>query len=350
MKLNASKKRMFRTDFLRADAADGRTTLTLHFVWVLSAILICAEPAGCEEPAKDIPTAGDAAQVIDLWPQEPPAWAGTAEQEHDTSGPNGNKVAGKSVIRLGHVSKPQLHLYAAKPDAPHAKTMVLICPGGGYSILAWDLEGTEIAAQFNSLGFSAAVLKYRVPTRQMEQAWLPPVQDVQRAISIIRSGRTAQSGADQEGIAFDQVGLVGFSAGGNAAVRAAASGGRRFYSAIDETDESNCQPDFAGLIYPWLMIEAAAKVKPGDTNLGILPELTIDSSTPPMFMAHAHDDPISCKNSVELFSQLQDKGIRGELHVYSGGGHGFGARDKNVAAANWPEQMAKWLTSLPTTK
>jgi acetyl esterase/lipase len=281
-----------------------------------------------------------ATEQHDLWPNEPPAWAGTSEEERDTSGPDGGKVAGKPVIRLGHVAKPQLHLYPASENAAHAKTMVLICPGGGYSILAWDLEGTEIASQFNSLGFSAAVLKYRVPTRQMDQAWLPPVQDVQRAISMIRSMPTIQ------GQPFDRVGLVGFSAGANAASRASAAGSKRFYDPIDKIDEASCQPDFAGLIYPWLMIESPAKVKPGQANLGILPELVIDSATPPIFLAHAIDDPISCKNSVELFSRLHEQGVSAELHVYAGGGHGFGARDKEVAAANWPEQMAKWLVAI----
>jgi acetyl esterase/lipase len=306
---------------------------------VLVSLFSLLAPTDAEAQAAES-AADSATEQKPLWPNDPPAWAGTQEQEHDTSGPDGGKVAGKSVIRLGHVSTPQLHLYPASADADHAKTMVLICPGGGYSILAWDLEGTEIASQFNALGFSAAVLKYRVPTRQMEQAWLPPVQDVQRAISLLRSQPTASGGT------FDRVGLVGFSAGGNAASRASAAGGKRFYEPIDKADEASCQPDFAGLIYPWLMIESPAKAKPGQSNAGILPELKIDSSTPPMFLAHAIDDPISCKNSVDLFSRLHEQGIPAELHVYAGGGHGFGARDKNVAAANWPEQMAKWLIAI----
>jgi endo-1,4-beta-xylanase len=278
--------------------------------------------------------------VVDLWPQSPPVWTPPSGEEHDTSGADGRNVAGRSVVRLGNVSKPQLHVYPAAADAEHAKTMIVICPGGGYSILAWDLEGTEIAEQFNALGFSAAVLKYRVPTRSMDQPWRPPVQDVQRALSLIRSGDVKETKE------LSRVGLVGFSAGGNAAARAATAGGRRFYDRVDQADEASCQPDFVGLIYPWLMVPAKDEKKSAQNDLGILPELTVDASTAPMFFAHANDDPISCRNSVEMFSLLQQHGVPAELHIYTGGGHGFGARDKSVAAANWPEQMAKWLMAI----
>ena len=283
---------------------------------------------------------GSDVMVIDLWPQSPPAWTQPSGEERDTSGADGRNVAGRSVIRLGNVSKPQLHVYPAAADAEHATTMIVICPGGGYSILAWDLEGTEIAEQFNALGFSAAVLKYRVPTRSMDQPWMPPVQDVQRALSLIRSGNI-------KGVKdLDRVGLVGFSAGGNAAARAATTGGRRFYERVDEADEASCEPDFVGLIYPWLMVPAKDDKKATQNELGILPELEISASTAPMFLAHANDDPISCRNSLEMFASLQDRGVLAELHIYTGGGHGFGARDKTVAAANWPAQMAKWLTTI----
>jgi acetyl esterase/lipase len=281
---------------------------------------------------------------LDLWPQSPPAWIGTNEAERDTSGSDGRDVAGKPVIRLGHVSKPQLHYFPAAADrVKDPETVILICPGGGYSILAWDLEGTEIASQFNALGYSAAVVKYRVPTRQTDQAWLPPVQDIQRAVSMLRQSSSSQ-GNDFH---FKRVGVVGFSAGGNAAARVATAAGKRFYDAIDAVDNASCQVDFAGLIYPWLMIEDPAKAKADNTKPhGIIPDLTINESTPPMFFTHAIDDGISYRNSSELFDVVRAKGVKAELHVFGSGGHGFGARDRNLAAATWPAQMALWISTL----
>ena len=286
--------------------------------------------------------------VIDLWPSEPPTWVGTKEAERDTSGNEGRDVAGKPVIRLGHVSKPQLHFYPVVPGQMQKDkdTVILVCPGGGYSILAWDLEGTEIAEQFNALGYSAAVVKYRVPTRQTDLAWLPPVQDIQRSISLLR--KSAIPGT--QGYNFQRVGVVGFSAGGNAAARVATAAGKRFYEPMDEIDKSSCQVDFAGLIYPWLMIEDPAKVKDGGVKPhGIVPDLNVNESTPPMFFAHAIDDPISCRNSSELFEALHAKGVKAELHLFGGGGHGFGARDQKLAAASWPTQMAAWIATLHST-
>jgi acetyl esterase/lipase len=298
--------------------------------------------------AREQATADQAAvKVIDLWPAAPPAWDGTTQEERDTTDANGRPVADKPVIRLGHVSTPQLHYYVA-PDHSgveenaRSKTTILICPGGGYSILAWDLEGTEIAQQFNALGYSAAVVKYRVPTRQSAVPWVPPVQDIQRAVSHVRMMAKGEGNDDV------RVGVVGFSAGGNAAARVATAAGQRFYDPIDAIDDISCQVDFAGLIYPSLMVEKTTDAKPKSnrrdgTPTGIIPDLTIDSSTPPMFFAHAIDDQISCHNSIELFSALQANGIPSELHVFASGGHGFGARDKALPAANWPEQMAGWL-------
>jgi len=329
------------------------TSLKLRSRWrVIAFVVLCFLLSGGPKSLADGPRASSApidvssANVIDLWPDTPPQWDGTDQQERDTTDSKGGMVAGGAVIRLGHVSKPQLHLYFPQVEsAANAKadTIILICPGGGYSILAWDLEGTEIAQRFNSMGYSAAVVKYRVPTRQSEEPWLAPVQDIQRAISQLRTM------AKNEGKSGLRVGLVGFSAGGNAAARTATAGGQRFYEPIDGIDKASCEVDFAGLVYPWLMVENPSASKPNSNGvkagtMGIIPDLTITVSTPPMFFAHAIDDRISCRNSIELFSALQANGIPAELHIFASGGHGFGARDAALPAANWPEQMARWLT------
>lgn len=298
----------------------------------------------CGSAVAQEPTAavkGQADRVLNLWPDAAPQWKAPSEPERDTSGPDGRDVAGRPVIRLGNVTVPQLHWYQAEPNAANADTIILVCPGGGYSILAWDLEGTEIAERFRSLGYTTGVIKYRVPTRQGGEPWLAPVQDIQRAISLVRSELLA----DRKDNA--RIGLVGFSAGGNAAARVATAP-KRWYEAIDKIDESSANVDFVGLIYPWLMIES--KKSPSDPpvqSLGIIPELNVNEDCPAMFFAHAVDDPISCRNSLELFAKVHDRNIPAELHIFGNGGHGFGARDPQLAAASWPELMDKWLSKLP---
>lgn len=265
-----------------------------------------------------------AAATINVWPGDPPKWKAPTEPERDTSGPDGRKVADKPVIRLGNVATPQLHLYPVKAS----DTAVVINPGGGYSILAWDLEGTEIAQWLNSIGVAAAVLKYRVPTREEEKNWLPPVQDIQRSVSLIRSGQAA-------GFSPKRIGVLGFSAGGNASARTCTAP-KRVYDAIDPTDEASCMPDFAVLVYPAWLVDKDDESKLND-------DLIVTEKTPPMFFAHAGNDRVSCMSSVGLFSELRKHGIPAALHVFAGGGHGFGARKTGESKDHWPSLCEAWM-------
>ncbi|NND96894.1 MAG: prolyl oligopeptidase family serine peptidase [Pirellulaceae bacterium] len=265
--------------------------------------------------------------VVPVWPSDPPAWTPPTQSERDTSGPESNQVAGKSVIRLGNVAKPELHSYPAGGDHV-SDTTIVICPGGGYSILAWDLEGTEIAEWLQQIGVSSVVLKYRVPTRDEGEKWLAPVQDIQRTISLLRNGAV-------DGIPGKRIGVLGFSAGGNAAARSATAK-KRYYEAVDESDEANYLPDFAVLIYPaWLVHE--------NEPTKLIDEIEVTDSTPPMFFAHARDDRVTCMSSVTLFSELQKRNIAASLHVFGGGGHGFGARENSMAEDNWPMLCEAWM-------
>ncbi len=242
-----------------------------------------------------------AVEVLRVWPGQPPAWNAPDQGEHDTSQPDSRLVAGKSVIRLGFVSQPELHIYRASPSH-QSDTAVVICPGGGYSILAWDLEGTEIAQWLQGIGVTAAVLKYRVPTRNEEKKWLPPVQDIQRSISLIRSGAV-------KGFKPQRVGVLGFSAGGNASARAATAP-KRLYSPVDDSDQASETPDFAVLVYPaWLVEE--------DDPTKLIDDIQVTDDTPPMFFAHARDDRITCMGSVTLFAELQRRNIAAALHVFA---------------------------------
>ncbi len=265
-------------------------------------------------------------QIVPIWPDAPPAWVAPDLPERDTTGADGRTVAGRRVTRLGNVSTPQLHIY--QPKSKSSDTAVLICPGGGYNILAWDLEGTEIAEWLRGLGMTAIVVKYRVPSRKSDPIWLAPVQDIQRGLSLVRSGAI-------EGVTPKRIGLLGFSAGGNAVARTATAS-KRHYEPVDDTDQSDASPDFSVLVYPAWLVER-------DNSHQLIEEIQVTDQTPPMFFAHAFDDRVSCMSSVTLFSELQKRGIASSLHVFASGGHGFGGRDAGSPTDAWKGLCETWM-------
>ena len=305
---------------------------------MLAILLLATSPIAAlaqNEPAQgqSAQAAGDSANaesepsVVRLWPDEPPAWDAPDQDEHDTSGADGRQVAGADVIRLGFVSKPELHVFEPAANR-RTGTAVVICPGGGYSILAWDLEGTEIAQWLQRIGVTGIVLKYRVPTSGQEQPWLPPVQDIQRAISLVRAGQVTQQTPQH-------VGVLGFSAGGNAAVRAATAP-KRLYESLDEADQQTAKPDFGVLVYPAWLVEK-------DDEMKLIDDIQVDESTPPMFFAHARNDRVSCMSSMVLFNELRKQDIAASLHIFASGGHGFGARESGTADDLWPVLCEAWM-------
>ncbi len=280
--------------------------------------------------------------VIRLWPATPPDLRPSDAVEADTSTPDSNKVAQRSVIRLGNVQSPELHVFVADP-ATASQAAIVICPGGGYSILAWDLEGTEIATWLQGIGVTAAVVKYRVPTRGEGKNWLAPVQDIQRSVELLRSGSI-------DGVNVEHVGVLGFSAGGNAAARTATTK-HKYYrvdpsnsEAITRTNDDatsadefqSVAVDFAVLVYPAWLVEKEEPSK-------LIAELQVDVDTPPMFFAHARNDGVTCMSSVALFTKLQQNDIPSALHVFADGGHGFGARPVNLAHDRWPMLCEDWM-------
>lgn len=283
--------------------------------------------------------AAEPIQVVNLWPQNPPDFKPTDEPERDTSGPDSNQVAGQSVIRLGHVQTPQAYVYLPQ-EVPPTSTAVIVAPGGGYSILAWDLEGTEIAEWLNSVGVTAIVLKYRVPTRNETPPWFAPVQDIQRCIELLRAGYVA-------GLKPNRIGVLGFSAGGNASARAAtaptvyySSNGERFESVRNTSNATKptfaFRPDFAILVYPaWLVRE--------DDPSQLIDGIQVDETTPPMFFAHAQNDRVSCRSSITLFTELQKRASPSALHIFADGGHGFGKRPVGLSHDLWPRLCEQWL-------
>jgi acetyl esterase/lipase len=266
--------------------------------------------------------------VVELWPGSPPGEKGSVGDERDMTKPDENLVGGRRVIRLGSVSRPTLTVYRPK-KALDTGAAVVIAPGGGYHILAWDLEGTEVAEWLASIGVTGVVLKYRVPRRPGDPQDVPPVgplQDAQRAVSVVRS-RAAGWGIDPH-----RIGMLGFSAGGNLTVRTATIA-ERTYTPVDDVDKISSRPDFQILIYPAYLANAE----------GPLPWLRVTKETPPAFLAHAGDDPISVENSIHYYLALKRAGVPAELHVYPEGGHGYGMRATQDPVTSWPARCADWM-------
>ena len=267
-------------------------------------------------------------QVINLWPGQPPGSALDVGDEADFTKPEDRLIAGRRIIKLGNVKTPQAHVYLPASDK-RTGAAVVVCPGGGFSILAWDLEGTEVADWLNSHGIAAIVLKYRVPTRDQKLRWKMPVQDAQRTLSIVRQQ------ANDWGLKPDRIGILGFSAGGEAAARAAMSW-ERSYEPLDETDSVSCRPDLAVLIYPAFLAN--------EERTALRDEFTVTKETPPMFLAHAFDDNVTPESSVLLFLALKKANVPSELHVYDAGGHGYGLRSvSEFPVTGWADRCGDWL-------
>lgn len=261
--------------------------------------------------------------TLDVWPDTVPGERGDVGEEQLQ--PPGT---GKPVQRLANVTKPTITVYRPAKEKDTG-TAVLICPGGGYNILAWDLEGTEVAEWLNSIGVTGIVLKYRVPRRQDREKHDAPLQDAQRAMSLVRKH------ASQWDLEPTRIGILGFSAGGHLSAAASTNYDKRHYDAIDEIDGISCRPDFALLIYPAYLTE-------GD---GLAPEIRVTADSPQTFFAHASDDGISSENSIAMYLALKKAKVPSELHIYSSGGHGFGLRPTDHPASTWPQRGEQWMRS-----
>ncbi|MBC8002074.1 MAG: alpha/beta hydrolase, partial [Opitutaceae bacterium] len=214
--------------------------------------------------------AGEVSKPIDLWSGAAPGEKGDIGEEKDMTKPTENLVAGKRLIRLGNVTKPTITIYKPAADKDTGAAVV-VCPGGGYSILALDLEGTEVCEWLNSIGVTGILLKYRVPKRAGLEKHAAPLQDAQRALGLVRH-RAKEFGIDPK-----RIGILGFSAGGHLGAAASTIYETRSYPPIDEADATSCRPDFTILIYPgYLTVK-----EDGDK---ISPELKLTEKTPPTFM------------------------------------------------------------------
>lgn len=277
---------------------------------ITSVALISAASFSAAESAKPEPKGPGI--VVSLWPRG--AMPGEAGQGKERALP----ARGDDVVRLTDISEPLFTVYQAGNSKP--APAVIISPGGGYGGLAYNKEGTEVAAWLNTLGITGVVLKYRVPNNR-EGAF----QDIQRAIRLVRH-RAAEWNIDRA-----RVGVMGFSAGGHLSARLSVHSGPATYARIDAADDQPLRPDFAVLGYPAYLDE------------GLVP--LVDGQTAPTFIAHAEDDRRFVKGSDAYFAALKETKGPHAFFRCATGGHGHGLRsEKDVKA--WPEQCQTWLVRI----
>ena len=268
-------------------------------------------------------------EPIPLWPAVAPGEKGDIGEEKDMSKPKDNLVSGKPLIRLGNVSKPTITLYKPPVDKDTGAS-VIVCPGGGYGILALDLEGSEICEWLNSVGVTGILLKYRVPVRKGLERYTAPLQDAQRTLGIVRH-RAKEWNLDPT-----RIGILGFSAGGHLCAAASTNFETRTYPPIDDADQESCRPDFTVLVYP-------AYLTTKDDLTKLAPEIKVAANTPPAFIVMTQDDPIKVENALFYGLALKNVKVRAELHIYPTGGHGYGLRPSANDVTHWPERLAEWM-------
>lgn len=258
------------------------------------------------------------AHTMELWP----ALAGKS---------TGEPVAGKDdgILRLTKVESSSIAVFPALGgDSP--APAVLVCPGGGYGILAYDLEGTEIAQWLNSISVTAVVLKYRVPDNRAGA-----LEDAQRALRLMRQ-HAATWNIDPE-----HVGILGFSAGGHLAARTSAGTGGRAYTAVDDADQQRCTPDFTVLVYPAYL---------SDEHFALPTEVAVSKETPPAFIVQTQDDKHYIDSSLAYYIALKSAEVPAEIHLFPEGGHGYGLRASKHAVSGWPALCGTWLAHVAKGK
>jgi acetyl esterase/lipase len=279
-----------------------------------------------------LPLVAAATPAAPLWPGLVPGELKVLPPESDVTKPSDELIAGRPVIRLGNVSQPTLTIYRPDP-AKDTGAAVLVCPGGGYYILAIDLEGTEVCAWLNTIGVTGVLLKYRVPRRDGLPHFLPALQDAQRAMGLLRAQAPAL------GIDPQRIGVLGFSAGAHLAATLSHHESTRTYPDIDAADQVSSHPDFCVLIYPAYLTDPNQRDK-------LAPELVLGGmNPPPTFIAQAQDDSSYVDSSLVYYRALKNANIPAELHLYPSGGHGYGLRRTEVTVTTWPDRVEDWMRS-----
>ena len=298
------------------------------FLLLVAAVSVVAVALAAQKPAWQ-PAPGHLTFAV--WPHAAPGAAVASGAEIDTTTAKDNLIAGKPVIRLGNVSAPTLTVYA--PKTGNTGAAVVVFPGGGYRILAIDLEGTEVCDWLSSEGITCVLLKYRVPDSGPYPKSDAALQDAQRSLGVVRE-HAAEWHIDPH-----RIGVLGFSAGAHLAAALSTHYEQRLYPVIDAADQLSCRPDFAVIIYPGYLALAEKKFAPN-------PDIHVTSETPPTFLAQAEDDTVHVENAVVYFMALKNAKVPAELHIYAQGGHGYGLRRTALPVTTWPQSVDVWLHTI----
>jgi acetyl esterase/lipase len=266
--------------------------------------------------------------TVKLWPKGAPEPADfTAKPETEIP-----KKSDADVKRVTNVSEPTIEIFKAeKPNG----TAVIVAPGGGYSILASEHEGSQVCEYLNTLGVTCALLKYRVPARSKDDPSKEPLQDAQRAIGLVRHH------AAELGVKPDRVGILGFSAGGHLAVMATLHANDRTYTTDAALDVEDATPNFSIPVYPAYLVTK-------EDTFHLKPEIKVTEKSPPMCLIHAGDDKgvTSASGSALLYLEYKKLNLPAELHIYAKGGHGFGMRKSGLPTAEWLVRVGEWMGSM----
>jgi len=284
----------------------------------------------------------NAQNVIKLWPDGIP---GSVRSDTYIEEPT---VTDGVPVRFVRVTEPTLSVFLP-PSGKTTGTAVLICPGGGYTALAFDHEGNAIARWLNDNGIAGIILKYRLPSDLiMKDKSIGPLQDAQEAMRIIRRNAKAWN------LNPRRIGVIGFSAGGHIASTLSTHYSDKVY---DTRDTTSARPDFSILVYPVITFDASFTHAGSRRNLiGENPseetiryfsnELQINEKTPPAFLVHSGDDKaVPVKNSIVYYQGLKKFNITSELHVFEKGGHGYGLSVGKGTQSAWPGLCISWLKS-----
>lgn len=283
-------------------------------------------------------------QQIAIWPGTPPDAAAVVPTGPETTQlDTKDLVAGKPIMGVSNVSRPTMTAYS--PNGKNTGVAVVVFPGGGYTDLAIDLEGTEVCDWLTSKGITCVLLKYRVP--DSGPAWhddckcnIHPkaptaLEDAQRTLGLVRF-HAANWHVDPH-----KVGVLGFSAGGHLVADISTHFAKRAYTPVDAADKLSCRPDFAAAIYPGHMRENTTK------EFDLNPLIPVTHQTPPTFLVQAEDDNVDGVNqSLVYYIALKSAGVPVGMHLFAQGGHGFGLRRANLPITRWPDLMETWLHTI----
>lgn len=278
--------------------------------------------------------------------QQVAVWPGAAPDPVVNDGPeysvtvHDDLVAGKPWISDERVSLPTMTVYP--PNTKNTGAAVVVFPGGGYQILAIDLEGTEVCDWLTSKGITCVLLKYRVPgSAKLPKSGPYPqapqaLDDAQRTISLTRL-HAAEWHVDPQ-----KIGVIGFSAGGHLAVATSVHFKKRHYARLDATDDISCRPDFAIAIYPGhLAVHRNGSGLQEDLSKHLFKQI------PPTFLLQNEDDKVDgVEQALSYYVGLKQVGVPVEMHLYAQGGHAFGLRRTNLPVTAWPELVIKWLVTI----